>query len=107
MLISKDLAKAFNEQIGHEFGASLQYVSIAAHFEQRNLKLLAKLFFEGCTILGPALRTPPPVIGSARIEFVVNTRHAGLLVAQERGAAAVVPVEDWWRRQSISGAKPS
>ena len=46
MLISKDLAKAFNEQIGHEFGASLQYVSIAAHFEQRNLKLLAKLFFE-------------------------------------------------------------
>lgn len=46
MLISKTLAKAFNQQIGNEFGASMQYVSIAAHFNQRQLKLLAKLFFE-------------------------------------------------------------
>ncbi len=46
MLISRELAKAFNEQVGHEFGASMQYVSIAAHFQQRQLKLLAKLFFE-------------------------------------------------------------
>lgn len=46
VLISRELAKAFNEQIGHEFGASVQYVSIAAHFSQRQLKLLAKLFFD-------------------------------------------------------------
>jgi len=46
VLISRELAKAFNQQIGHEFGASLQYVSIAAHFSQRQLKLLAKTFFE-------------------------------------------------------------
>jgi ferritin len=46
VLISKELATAFNRQIGHEFGASMQYVSIAAHFEQRQLRLLAKLFFE-------------------------------------------------------------
>lgn len=46
MLISRELATAFNEQIGHEFGASMQYVSIGAHFQQRNLQLLAKLFFE-------------------------------------------------------------
>ena len=46
MLISPDLAKAFNQQIGHEFGASLQYLSIAAHFYQRSLTLLAKLFQE-------------------------------------------------------------
>ena len=45
MLISSELAKAFNAQIGHEFGASLQYVSIAAHFNQRHLTLLGKLFF--------------------------------------------------------------
>ncbi len=44
MLISSELAKAFNDQIGHEFGASLQYLSIAAHFYQRSLTLLAKLF---------------------------------------------------------------
>jgi len=46
VLISHELAKAFNQQIGHEFGASMQYVSIAAHFSQRQLKMLAKLFFE-------------------------------------------------------------
>ena len=44
MLISKELAKAFNEQIGKEFGAGMQYVSIAAHFNQRQLTLLSKLF---------------------------------------------------------------
>ena len=44
MLISPELAKAFNEQIGHEFGASMQYVAIAAHFYQRSLMLLAKMF---------------------------------------------------------------
>ncbi len=46
MLISKRLAKAFNDQIGNEFGASMQYVSIAAHFNQRQLTLLANLFLK-------------------------------------------------------------
>lgn len=46
MLISRELTQAFNEQIGHEFGASLQYLSIAGHFDQQKLKLLAKLFFD-------------------------------------------------------------
>ena len=46
MMISETLARAFNEQIGHEFGASMQYVSIAAHFQASQLTLLAKLFFE-------------------------------------------------------------
>jgi len=45
-MISSKLAKAFNEQIGHEFGASLQYVSIAAHFQRAQLTLLANLFFK-------------------------------------------------------------
>ncbi len=44
MLISRDLAKAFNQQIGNEFGASMQYVAIAAYFQQRQLTLLSKLF---------------------------------------------------------------
>ncbi len=46
MLISKELAAAFNAQIGHEYGAGLQYVSIAAYFRQRQLTLLSKLFFK-------------------------------------------------------------
>jgi len=46
MLISPELAAAMNQQIGHEFGAGLQYVSIAAYFDSQKLQLLAKLFFE-------------------------------------------------------------
>ena len=46
MLISRELADAFNTQIGNELGASLQYISIAAYFRQRHLTLLAKLFME-------------------------------------------------------------
>jgi ferritin len=46
VLISVELNKALNEQIGHELGASLQYLSIAAYFDQQKLKLLANLFFK-------------------------------------------------------------
>lgn len=46
MLISPEVTKGFNEQIGHEFGASMQYLGIAGYFESQNLRLLAKLFFE-------------------------------------------------------------
>lgn len=46
MLISPTLAAAFNQQIGNEFGASMQYVSIAAHFHSRQLTLLSRLFME-------------------------------------------------------------
>ena len=44
MLISKKLAQAINQQVANELGASLQYLSIAAHFNHRNLTLLSKLF---------------------------------------------------------------
>jgi ferritin len=45
-MISKALVDAFNQQVGNEFGASMQYVSIAAHFQKTQLTLLAKLFFK-------------------------------------------------------------
>lgn len=46
MMISPELARALNAQIGHEFGASMQYVVIGAHFSRHHLNLLAKLFFD-------------------------------------------------------------
>jgi bacterioferritin B len=45
MLISTELNAALNEQIGHEFGASLQYVSIAAYFDRENLPVFAAHFY--------------------------------------------------------------
>lgn len=45
MMISESLARAINTQIGNEFAASLQYYSIAAHFQRTHLLQLSKLFF--------------------------------------------------------------
>ncbi len=46
MMISKELNNAINTQIGAEFGASLQYVAIATHFDGEALKKLAALFYK-------------------------------------------------------------
>ena len=45
MLISQDMNTAINEQIGREFGASLQYVAIASHFASESLPQLAAHFY--------------------------------------------------------------
>lgn len=45
MLISKDMNAQMNEQIGHEFGASLQYVNIAGYFDDAGLPVLRDHFF--------------------------------------------------------------
>ena len=45
MLASEKLLSAINQQIGNEFGASLQYVSIASHFEAQALTGLARFFY--------------------------------------------------------------
>ena len=45
MLISKGLENAINAQVGQEFGASLQYVNIAAYFDADDLPELAAFFF--------------------------------------------------------------
>ena len=44
MLISDKMAAAINTQIGNEFGAMIQYVSIGAHFGSENLPELSKHF---------------------------------------------------------------
>jgi ferritin len=45
MLISKELEQAINDQIGREFGASLQYISIATYFDADSLPQLAAFFY--------------------------------------------------------------
>jgi ferritin len=45
MLISKELEEKMNVQIGSEFGASLQYVNIAAYFDADSLPQLAAFFY--------------------------------------------------------------
>ena len=45
MIISKKLENAINAQVGAEFAASLQYVSIAAYFDADDLPQLAAFFY--------------------------------------------------------------
>ena len=45
MLVSKELENAINQQIGAEFAASLQYVSIASYFDADDLPQLAAFFY--------------------------------------------------------------
>lgn len=45
MIISKKLEDAINAQVGAEFAASLQYVSIAAYFDADDLPQLAAFFY--------------------------------------------------------------
>jgi len=45
MQTSDSLNQALNRQVGNEMGASLQYISIAAHFDAQSLTGLARFFY--------------------------------------------------------------
>jgi ferritin len=45
MLASDKLIEAFNQQIGNEMGASLQYIAIASYFDLETLPQLARFFY--------------------------------------------------------------
>ena len=45
MLASEQLIQAFNQQIGNEMGASMQYIAIASYFDRETLPQLAKFFY--------------------------------------------------------------
>lgn len=45
MLASERLVEAFNRQIGHEMGASLQYIALASYFDVETLPELARFFY--------------------------------------------------------------
>lgn len=44
MLASQKLIDAFNQQVGNEMGASMQYISIASYFDRESLPELAAFF---------------------------------------------------------------
>lgn len=46
MLLSREMNDQINAQIGHEFGASLQYVNIAGYFDGAALPVLSQHFLK-------------------------------------------------------------
>lgn len=45
MLANDKLIEAFNQQVGNEMGASLQYIAIASYFDSETLPQLARFFY--------------------------------------------------------------
>ncbi len=45
MLANAKLIEAFNQQIGNEMGASMQYIAIASYFDSETLPQLARFFY--------------------------------------------------------------
>jgi ferritin len=45
MLASDKLIQVFNQQIGNEMGASMQYIALASYFDSETLPELAKFFY--------------------------------------------------------------
>jgi ferritin len=46
MLIGEKLENAINQQIGNEFGASMEYLQIASYFDSEDMLKFATIFFE-------------------------------------------------------------
>ncbi len=84
MLTSKKVVTAINKQIGNEFGASMQYVAIAAYFSGDALPQLAQHFYRqaaeendhamrfikylidaGGRVVIPAIEAPQPTFKNA------------------------------------------
>ena len=94
-LISDALNKQMNEQIGHEFGASLQYVNIAAYFDDVGLPVLTQHFFKQADeerehamkfvryILDAGGKLAIPAVPAPRSEFASAEEAVGLALEWE------------------------
>jgi bacterioferritin B len=81
MLISEELTGAINAQIGREFGASMQYISLATYFDADALPQLAAFFYRQAEeekmhamkfvhyLVNAGGRVRIPAIDAARSEF--------------------------------------
>ena len=120
MLIQRELAEAINEQVGHEFGAHMQYLSIAAHFRRERLMLLSKLFFEQAAeerehamkllnylldtqaeVAIPAIPAPKPGFGSAEEAVQAALSWEEEVTGQINGLMAIAVKHDDFMAQSF------
>ncbi len=101
IMISKELCDEINAQIGREFAASLQYVSIATYFDGNALKKVAGLFYKqaaeenehamklvkyivdtGSEVVIPPLAAPKAKFASAEEAFALAVKWEEEVTAQ-------------------------
>jgi bacterioferritin B len=88
--------KALNEQIAHEFGASQQYIAIAAHYDAESLPQLAATFYRQAVeernhammivqfLLDADLPVTIPGVEAPRTDFGSATEPVALALEQEK-----------------------
>jgi ferritin len=89
-------AEALNEQVGHEYAASQQYVAIAVHYDSETLPQLAALFYRQAVeernhammivqfLLDADLPVRIPGVEPPRTEFGNATEPVALALEQEK-----------------------
>jgi ferritin len=102
MLISERMLGALNEQIGHEYSASLQYTAIAAYFDCETLPLLSSHFFDQAEeekehahkiikfVLDTGGKVAIPAIPAPQNTFQFTEEAVGLSLAQEKKVSAQI-----------------
>ena len=104
MLISQKMNTAINEQIGREFGAFLQYIAVATHFDAQSLPQLAKHFYRqaeeerdhamrfvrylidaGAKVAIPAVAAPKSAIASAEAAVQLSLKWEQEVTKQIHG----------------------
>ena len=124
MLISNPMNAALNQQIGYEFGASLQYVAIAAHFDSESLPELARHYYRQAEeerghamrivkfVVDAGGRVEVPTIPAPQSRF--GTTEEAVKKALEGEITVTQEINPWWtlplkkpitsRRTSCSGS---
>ncbi|MFN7940549.1 MAG: ferritin [Thermoanaerobaculia bacterium] len=95
-LATSRLAEAINQQIGNEMHASLQYVSIAAHFDGEDLPQLAAFFYRQAEeerehamkfvhfLIDVDAPVRVPAVGAPKSEFATAAEAVALSLDWER-----------------------
>ncbi len=90
-------ADALNGQIGHEFGASQQYIAIAVYYDAQTLPQLAAHFYRQAVeernhammivqyLLDSDERVVTPGVGTPQTDFSDPVAPVSLALAQEKG----------------------
>ncbi|MFN8591945.1 MAG: ferritin [Thermomicrobiales bacterium] len=96
MSISTDMNAAINEQIGHEFAAMVQYVTIAAYFDGEGLPRLAQHFYRQAEeekthamrfvhyVVEAGGQVAIPALPEVQSEFTSTEAAVGLSLEQEK-----------------------
>jgi bacterioferritin B len=95
MLMSRAMNDQINEQIGHEFGASFQYINIAGYFDGVGLQVLSRHFLRQAEeerehamkfvryVLDAGGAVAVPAIPEARASFASAEEAVGLALEWE------------------------